>query len=65
MSKLWFTLIILTIQLLAGIPSCSAKYTTCKERLDTETKNFWYCSKFSVEKGRSFETYYWANFKVN
>lgn len=42
-----------------------AKRAKCKELLNKYDKNFFYCTKFSVGKGKAFKSYYKAKFTRN
>jgi hypothetical protein len=42
-----------------------AKRAKCKELLNKYDKNFFYCTKFSVGKGKAFKSYYRARFTRN
>ena len=45
--------------------SIEAKYSRCKDVLNKNDQNFFYCTKFTAGKGQAFQSHFKAKFSRN
>ena len=57
-----FCVIAVAFVFILPLQTAEAKKAKCSEQIHKKDRDFFYCTKFSVGKGRAFKTWYTARF---